>query len=148
MHRDTLDFVGGVALGLTGLCVAIYSFNVYPFGQLRQVGPGFFPVILGSLLCLLGTAVAIAGYRRQVAPVEIHMVELVCILGSVVAFALLVEREGILLSTAVCVMIASIPARRNGMLWRVILAAVGAVLTWAIFVAGLRLPLPVFPWSN
>ena len=54
MIRDHFDLWGGAILALCGAAVAAYSMTHYEFGELRRIGPGFFPSVLGVLLAGLG----------------------------------------------------------------------------------------------
>ena len=49
------------------------------------------------------------------------------------------------LSTVMAVLVASVPAPHGGVLWRLVLAAVVSLVTWAVFSVGLRLSIPVWP---
>ncbi|WP_172293690.1 tripartite tricarboxylate transporter TctB family protein [Pseudoruegeria sp. HB172150] len=148
MQRDHLDIWGGVALAVFGLAVAFYSVNHYDFGELRRIGPGFFPTVLGGILVLLGIAVAVPAFLRSGTTPKVDLKEALFILAAVVVFAVLIERVGILLSTFVTVLITTIPAPKPGLLWRVVTAIVVSAISWAIFVAGLGMPLDVFPWGR
>ena len=64
-HRDTRDLVGGLALTVIGLFAAYYAHEHYEIGNLRRMGPGFFPVSLGLTLAVLGVLVALPAWFRQ-----------------------------------------------------------------------------------
>jgi Tripartite tricarboxylate transporter TctB family len=64
---------------------------------------------------------------------------------ALIAFALALETLGLVLSIFLLALIAS-TARGELKLWETLAAAAGlSVLTWAIFVLGLSLPIPVWP---
>ena len=64
---------------------------------------------------------------------------------ALIAFALALETLGLVLSILLLVVIASF-ATRELKLWETLAAAAGlSVLTWAIFILGLSLPIPVWP---
>jgi hypothetical protein len=55
MHRrDWTDIIGGIALLLFGLWFHFYARNDYNLGDLRRMGPGFFPAVLGVLVAGFG----------------------------------------------------------------------------------------------
>lgn len=56
------DYYGGALMILIGLGAAVQG-ATYDVGGLTQMGPGFFPVVLGVILVLLG--LSIAGTARQ-----------------------------------------------------------------------------------
>lgn len=148
MRRDLIDLWGGLLLSAAGAGIALYSASVFEFGELRRIGPGFFPTVLGALLAGLGLMIAVPAWLRAGEPPEIAWKEAGFVLLAVVVFGLLLERVGILLATALCVLVATVPAPRQGYLWRVAAAVAIAAITWAIFVLGLGMTLPVFPWSR
>ena len=65
-------------------------------------------------------------------------------LGSVVAFALVFEASGLVPAILVTVAIANYAVPDNRWTTAVGLGAVLALFAWALFVKGLRLPLPVW----
>lgn len=58
------DFWAGFSLIASG-AVAIFIARDYPFGTSLRMGPGYFPIVLGGLLILLGVAVAAKGLRHD-----------------------------------------------------------------------------------
>ncbi|MDO5529668.1 MAG: tripartite tricarboxylate transporter TctB family protein [Paracoccus sp. (in: a-proteobacteria)] len=145
MQRDWHDIAGGLALTATGLAVAAYAAGHYEFGTLRRMGPGFFPVVLGLMLALLGAVIALPGFAREGKPGRIAIRELIAVLASIAAFALLLYRAGLVPATMVSVLISSLAAPRGGVLWRIVLAAIVAALTVLIFSVLLRMTLPLWP---
>ena len=147
MQRDYYDLLGGGALAALGLGVAAYSGAHYDFGTLRQMGPGFFPVVLGGLLAGLGLIVALPAWRRQTEARPFDLPEAVAALGAILVFALTMNRLGLILATALAVLIATLPAARPGALWRLVLAGVVTVLVWLVFKVALAMTIPLWPWS-
>lgn len=148
MRRDYHDLLGGFALALFGLAVAGHSASVLDFGTLRQMGPGFFPLVLGLCLTGLGLLVAVPAWWREGAPSGVHLPEFAAVLAAILVFALLMNRAGLIPATALSVLIATLPAPQRGWVWRPVLAVVVTVMTWAIFSAGLGMTIPLFPWSR
>lgn len=145
MHtRDTRDIIGGLALAGLGAFAAIYA-RQYQFGSLSNMGPGFFPVILGWVLALLGVAIAVSAFFRAGEAVEVKWKACVVVIGSVVIFALALMSLGLVIATAVSVLIASLAERGVGWKFRIALAAGISLVTWAVFVLGLGMLLPVWP---
>jgi hypothetical protein len=135
--------------------IGLWASRNYPVGTALRMSTGYVPRLLCWLLMGLGAIVLIQGllerdpgrtYERtpddgviaQLRPVVVVTVGLI-------AFALSLETLGLVLSILVLVVIASF-ATRELKLWETLAAAAGlAVLTWAIFVLGLSLPIPVWP---
>ncbi|QBX34913.1 tripartite tricarboxylate transporter TctB family protein [Paracoccus liaowanqingii] len=145
---DWHDLAWGAVLALTGLAVAGYAALHYEFGTLRRMGPGFFPVVLGLGLAGLGLLIAIPARNRpgQVRPFA--WAQAVGVIGSLLVFGLLLDRIGLMASTVLCVAISSAVAPRGGFLWRAVLTVAVTALVWLLFVAGLNLSIPVWPWSR
>lgn len=143
--RDWPDLLGGAALALTGAGVAAVAALRLDVGTLRQMGPGFLPLVLGAVLTVLGAAIALGARGRVAPPLTIHWREAACVIGGILLFAAGLPRLGLMPSTALLVLVASVPAPRAGLGWRLVLAAAVTLLTWAVFSAGLRIGLPLWP---
>jgi hypothetical protein len=142
-HRDGLAGLVFVGLGLFALAVA----SDYPMGTARNMGPGFFPIMLGSLLVLIGLAIAGKALAKAGEPVGPWALRpLVMITAAVVAFALLVQPLGLAVATTVLVAVGSLGGL-DFSLRRVVLLSVGLVaLSAAIFIRALGLPFALWPW--
>jgi hypothetical protein len=148
MQRDHQDLWWGGLLALGGLSVAGYSAAHYTFGTLRRMGPGFFPVVLGLVLVGLGLAIAIPAWRRAGSAKPFAWRETLAVAVALLLFGMLLERMGLLATTAITSLIASSVAPAKGILWRLILALIITAVTWAVFIGALQMPLPVWPWSR
>jgi hypothetical protein len=140
-------FWAGAMLCAIGLATTIAAPH-YRMGSLAQMGPGYFPLIMGVLLSGLGAVtcvqmVAKGGGKRMVAP---PWRQLVCIPLSVVCFALLVERAGLAIAVVVTVLIGCLGGHRFRPVEAVVSATVLAVLTCVVFVRLLGLPVQIGPW--
>lgn len=145
MRRDLHDLGWGAALALTGLAVAGYAWTSYDMGSLRRMGPGFFPVTLGMLLAGLGTLIAIPAMGRPGQPRPFAWPETIAVVAALLVFGMALERLGVLLTTALTVLIASAAAPRRGLGWRLVLTVAVTALVWLVFVRGLNMSLPVWP---
>lgn len=129
------------AIGVTATVAAAH----YRVGSLAQMGPGYFPLILGVLMGGLGAvtcvqAVAKGGNDRLVAP---PWRQLVCIPLCVVCFALLVERAGLAIAVVATVLVGCLGGHQFRPIEAMISAVVLAVLTCALFVHLLGLPVSI-----
>jgi hypothetical protein len=144
---DNRDFLAGalfVAIGAGGFGIALS----YPFGNLQQMGPGFFPRVLGAILVAFGIVTMVRGLRSG------ERVEgawgwfpLAMLTVSIVAFGWLMERVGLVPSLVVLVVASAFAGREFR--WRevVVLASVLCLLAVAIFIWGLGLPYPLFAFE-
>ena len=158
MNKLTKDHVGGALLVAAGLAVVVAGAG-YGMGTLQQPGSGFFPVVLGVLLVLIGAAL-LASTRgvRAGGPVETpaettHLAGPVvqwrgwlCIVGGALSFAVLGEHGGLVPASFVSVFVAAMGDRRNTWRSAAALAALMTSLGVVIFHFGLHMLLPLFAW--
>jgi hypothetical protein len=68
MKLDSLktnrDFWAGVLLIVIGGAALIIARD-YPFGTTRHMGPGYFPIVLGTILILFGITITAKGLRSN-----------------------------------------------------------------------------------
>lgn len=145
MRCDLHDLGWGAALALTGLAVAGYAWVSYDMGSLRRMGPGFFPVTLGMLLAGLGAFIAVPAISRPGQSRPFAWPETIVVVAALLVFGLLLDKLGVLLTTALTVLIASSVAPRGGLGWRLVLSVAVTALVWLVFVRGLNMSLPVWP---
>ncbi|MDW8335597.1 MAG: tripartite tricarboxylate transporter TctB family protein [Tepidimonas sp.] len=147
MNRDGRDIVGGVLMAAIGAAAALYAQAEYELGELRNMGPGFFPVVLGWVLAVLGLLIAVPALLRQGEAITVAWRAAACVVGSLVVFGLLLKPAGMVLATVAAVLVASLADDRFTWRTRLITAAAIAALAWLIFIAGLGMVLPTWPWS-
>ena len=70
-----------LAFGLTALR--------YPIGDLSRAGPGLFPVMVSSLLLLIGVSTVVRSFFVEPVRLDLHFKNLALILGSLCGFALI-----------------------------------------------------------
>jgi hypothetical protein len=158
MNKWTKDHSGGVLLVAVGAAVVVAGVG-YGMGTLRQMGSGFFPVVLGVLMALAGVALLATAPRAADAaaagppPETAHLAGPVvqwrgwlCILGGVSAFVVLGEHGGLVPASFAAVFIAALGDRRNGVRAAAALAALMTALGVLVFHYGLHLLLPLFAW--
>ncbi len=146
--RDNRDLIGGVILIGVGLFAALYAGSAYSLGTVRQMGPGMVPTILGCVLAGLGLLIAVPAMFREAAlspPVEWRPLIMVAL--SVAAFALTIERLGLLPAVIIMTVLAAMADRKLGLVAAVLLGAALAALAVAIFIFGLSVPIRILRWS-
>lgn len=67
-NKDSRDIIGGLGLAAVGLFAVIYG-QRYEFGDLNRMGPGYFPIVLGSMLAGLGVLIALPAFFRCGEPI-------------------------------------------------------------------------------
>lgn len=158
--RDKRDVAAGLLFAAIGLATIVGA-SEYPLGTMRSIGPGYFPIMIGVALALLGAGVAFQGMsfsgtadattgQDQAAQASkddegIAIRPLIMITLAVVAFGVTVRPLGLATATVVLVTLSSLAGREFGLL-KVVLLSVGLIaLSWVTFIYLLGLPMTLWP---
>lgn len=147
LQKDYRDIVGGLLVMLVGISVSFFAYENYDIGTLNRMGPGFFPVGLGGILAIIGFFIALPAFFRSGMPVKFEFRTLVLVTASIVTFALLLKSMGIIVATTLAVLISSMADREITWKGRVLVSVGVAAMVWLVFIFGLRMVLPTWPWS-
>jgi hypothetical protein len=137
LHRDIL---AGTLFVVIGAC-ALLGARSYPVGTAMQMGPGYFPVVLGWLLILLGALVGLRAARaRDWQPLAWTWSPLAWTSASILAFGFLMPRFGLVPALLAMFPLAAAAGRESR--WRevLVLTLVMSAFAAAVFVYGLKLP--------
>ena len=139
------DLYAGALIGLIGAGSVAQGFSLN-LGSLNHMGPGFLPATLGTLLILLGIAIAVTGMTQEQTgePVKIDIRAGICIVLGVVAFIVLAWAFGYVAGTFFCVLISATGDRSSTLKGSLILATVLTVGGAVVFTYFLKVPLPLF----
>jgi putative tricarboxylic transport membrane protein len=137
-----LMFIAIAALGL-------WLSRDYPIGTTLRMSTGYVPRLLCWILMGLGAAILVQGLREKDTPPERtswrQLMPIVVVTTSLVTFALAIEQLGLVLSILLLVGIGAVAAR-DIKIWEVLAAALVLIaLSYAIFILGLGLTIPVWP---
>jgi hypothetical protein len=151
------NFWGGIIFSAIGAAFALIAKGVpflpsmqgYTMGTPARMGPAFFPFWLGLLLFALGAAIAFNGVREEGgqdgAFPKFHWKPNFWVLGAVVVFGLLMKPIGMLLAGVVLIVLASLGSPTFQLRRSLILGVTLSVFCALVFVAGLKLPIPLCP---
>ncbi|RPJ73824.1 MAG: tripartite tricarboxylate transporter TctB family protein [Desulfobacteraceae bacterium] len=117
-------------------------------GTAAKMGPGFFPFALGALLVILGAVVMLRGLVGAVGShgwPTVQLKPLAAVLLSVVLFSQVLLPLGLLLSTALLVILASTASHEFRWKEALLNAAVLVAVILAVFVYLLEFQIPVLP---
>ena len=143
--RHPKDFVAGLLFVAVGIAAIIIA-TKYSLGTAARMGPGYFPRILGILLILLGSALALRALKLQGRPLpRWPWRPTLVVLGSVVLFGLIVIKAGLVLSTIILILLASSASKEFRPIEALISGALLALLSVGVFVIALKLQLPIWP---
>jgi hypothetical protein len=148
MRKSVRDVLAGlifIAFGLTFAGISI----TYELGTAFQMGPGYFPFVLGLLLVLFGLAIAVDGFLKTETQ-EIGAIPwrgLLLLSAAVIVFGLGVKRLGLAPSLFVSAFLAALSSARTSLFAALIMAIGLTTLCIVIFVLGLGMPVPLLgPW--
>ena len=146
--KSQKDFFSGLMFMAAGLGFAAGA-TAYNFGSAAKPGPGYFPFGLGILLAILGAVVLLKSLSVEADrgdPVgAIAWKPLCLIVLSVVVFGLTLPRLGMFLALPILITIASLAGDEFSLKEVVINSVVLTVGSWAIFIKGLALVIPLWP---
>lgn len=144
------DYYGGGLMLLIGLG-AVYRGLGYDIGTLNDMGPGYFPVVVGAILAAMGVLIAFSARQAVAADDEPrHPPEWrgwFCITGSIAAFIVLGHYGGLVPATFAVVFISALGDRQNSIKTAFLFASAMVVVCVTVFVWALRMQFPLFRWG-
>jgi hypothetical protein len=130
-----------IVIGLGGLWFG----RDYDVGGVSRMGPGYLPLLLSIGLLVFGAAIGLRAATVDGPPIAIgRWYPSLMILLAVLVFAVLIERVGLALTTFVVAVICAFASADVKWKQAVALAIALALFCVAVFVYGLRQPLPLF----
>jgi hypothetical protein len=143
--RAPKDFWTGIMF-LAFAAVALLAAHGYALGTAGRMGPGYFPMLLGGVLALLGLILVVRSFAIDGEQVmRLHLLPLIVIAIAVCLFGLLIERLGLVVSLVAVTIVSALASRESRPIEYTALALVLAAFSVGVFVYALRLPLPVWP---
>lgn len=139
------DYLAGITMALIG-AGAVVEGQSYGIGGLSNMGSGFFPVMLGVGLIILGGLMAVF---RAPAPADAHAAHppdwrgAVAITAAVGLFIALANSAGLLPATFACVFAGALGTRSTTLREAALLAAGVSVFGILLFSFGLKVQFPV-----
>ena len=145
--RNGKDFYAGLFFFFVGL-VTVFEARDYSVGTARSMGPGYFPILLGYLLLMIGAGAAVRGLWLKGEKIRIASLRpLLMVSGAVLSFAFLLKPCGLILALLALVFVSCLGSREFRLRDTVILYFALTTIATGLFVYALGLPLPLF-WSN
>lgn len=143
--QNSRDFYAGLVFISFGVLAVAGSRN-YPLGTAARMGPGYFPYLIGWILTLLGLVIGVRALWLSGEPIKKWAWRpLLMVLGSVFAFAFLVNTLGLVLAILALVVISCLGGGEFRTLEVGILFLLLAALSVGLFVWGLGLPFALWP---
>ncbi len=142
------DLAAGLIFIAFGLAFAATAYT-YDLGSALRMGPGYFPLVLGSLLTLLGAGVVVEGIVKDEAhPIgNIPWRAIFLLTAAVLVFGYIVRRAGLAPALFAAVFLAALASAKTGIVRALIMAGGLTAFCILIFVEGLGMPVPLIgPW--
>lgn len=139
------DFLAGVAFIAIGGFFAIGALD-FGIGTARRMGPGYFPLVLGSALVLVGTVLsAKALWQRSGNFVgRLYLRPVIALFAAIVCFAFLLETAGLVAACLATVLVAGLASRETTLVGSLAVAVVMALGCSLLFVEFLGLPMALW----
>lgn len=142
--KSPRDFWTGIWYAVFGSATVLMG-SEYGLGSATRMGPGYFPVMLGSLLVVIGIVSLIRSFLRDGEPIgKFALKQAALILGSVLLFGLLVRPAGLVIALMVLVVGSSFASEKFNFKAALLLSAGLVAFSSLVFVKGLGVPLPLF----
>jgi hypothetical protein len=145
--RHPKDFLTGVMFVFFGAAAMALSFGL-TIGSAAKMGPGYFPLVLGGFLVVLGGVILLRGVAGSQGPAGWPLLQLkpvAIILVSVVLFSQILKPLGLLLSTAALVVLVSRASHEFRWKEALLNAAALTAIVLVVFVYFLDFQLPIWP---
>jgi putative tricarboxylic transport membrane protein len=136
-----LMFIGIAVLGL-------WASRHYPIGTAVRMGTGYVPRLLCWILLGLGVVVLVQGLRGSASVLERGPSvwrALILVPASLLVFAYTIAPLGVVAAIVLLVAVGALAGRESRPLEAAVVAVALVLLTLAIFVWGIGLPIPVWP---
>lgn len=148
--KSTQNLVAGLFVCLLGVGVLVVCWP-YPVGSLVAMGPGFVPRCLGIAQIGIGLIILVRAFAVRGEAIALgRLAPAGIIVGAVVAFALSVERFGLVPAIFLVVAIAALASERYRPIETITIAAVVSVGAVLLFITFLSLPISpvILPWTR
>lgn len=131
-----------------GLSFALYALMTLELGRVGNMGPGYFPVLLGSTLAALGTVLALRSVRTARDPIgNVPWMGLLLVTLSIGFFGLAIRPLGVAVAFFGATMLGCFATGRIKPLEALLTSLALTVGCIVVFIYLLGLPYPVFgPW--
>ncbi|MBX8512567.1 tripartite tricarboxylate transporter TctB family protein [Pseudomonas cichorii] len=135
----------GILIGLGTL--VLWSSKDLAFGSAAMMGPGYMPVLIASLVIMLGIAIGLTGLFKNAEPIDsVQVRPLLILLAAVGGFALAAEVAGFVIASAGLIIFGSM-ADREWRLREVLISSIVLTLFGLlVFIYGLDVQMPVGPF--
>ncbi len=155
--KSQKDLLAGLMFGATGLAFALGA-REYDMGTSGRMGPGYFPLVLGVILAVLGILITLQAFGSKPQPGgeigDFAWRPLVFIIGANVIFGLLlgglpslgIPAMGLIVAIIGLTFVSMLASQDFCVKRATMLSAILAVGSYLVFVKMLGLTFQVWPW--
>lgn len=139
------DLIAGLVTALIGAFI-IFEASGYQLGTLRSMGPGYFPIILGSAMLVLAFLMIVTARPNDMpqAAGKDQLRGTLFVAAGFIAFAFTVEAAGMVVSVFLVVFLSALGNRNTSMKTALLLAVATAISAVLVFRFGLGLQIKAF----
>lgn len=143
--RGPNELAGGIFLVVLG-CLAWWFAQPLKIGTAFRMGPGYVPNLLSAIVVAFGACLCAVGLARRGPSLERWRSRpMLLVIGSMVVFSVTIERTGLLVASALVVLMAGVAAPSARLRQLVVLAVVLAGAACVLFPVVLQLPMRILP---
>ncbi len=136
------NLVKGLFLIAIALTFGVGAFR-YDIGHVARAGPGFFPLIVSSVLFLLGAAMVVRSRFMERVPIYFNARNIAIIMASLAGFALLSQYVNMISGIVFLVFVSTLAGTSYSVRRNAIITAVLVAIAF-VFQLGLGLQLPLY----
>ena len=141
--HDNKNFMSGMFFIGTG-ALGLFMAQDYPMGTALRMGPGYFPIVLSSMIILFGIYCLIQGLLKpEPLPGNWSVRALIILPVATIIFGLLMEHAGFIPALIALIFISAAASKEFKFLEVLALAVGLTIASWALFIWGLGLPYPL-----
>ena len=144
MSVNAKDLAAGAFFVLAGVGFCMNAAKNLTVGTAVAMGPGYFPIVLGLILGLLGLTIVIGAVGNETSPIEGISWRGIFLIGlAPVVFGVSIDALGLVPALFLSTLVAALASRNMG--WRnaTVLSLGLTLFSVVIFIYGLGLPLQV-----
>jgi hypothetical protein len=148
MRRLSDDTISGLLFIALAIFFATTAARTLEIGEFRLMGPGLFPILISTLLAIIGVAVIFTGRRVEEQPKHfpVPLRGLFFIIGAPVVFALTVRSFGLVPALFLSIAMAVLASRKIGFVKGALIVIGMTAFCVAVFSYGIGLTAQLFVW--
>ncbi|MBD0417012.1 tripartite tricarboxylate transporter TctB family protein [Oryzicola mucosus] len=144
--RSPQDLGAGILFLLFGLA-GIFLGRDLDFGSARNMGPGYFPILISCFIVVIGAIVAGRAFLVEGPAIErVQFRPIFMLLVALAVFGFLISQIGVVLTSILMMIVAAYARPHVRIVETLIFAVCVAIFVAVVFVFGLNQPMPL--WWN